>query len=229
MRSIAASAQSASRPSSGARALCDAVSWSARSAPWRSDWAGPASSLFDTGLRRSEVKSDAPTEVAAPPPKKPVFVNPIIDLAGDPLIIRLGDASETNTKLREVAVTPELKQPALSDGVEVLSDVMLSSSQRIMALPSSPEDFAFFQSQSARGQPRVSVAPVEAEPVGRRSLWKTQSLRPVDPDSEEVLVPVAGQDDLDGDEGLAAPEEEPILEEDGIPTEGMTPSQPASR
>ena len=41
-------------------------------------------------------------------------------------------------------------------------------------------------------------------------------------------MPVAAQDDLDGSEELAAPEEEPVIEEDGIPTEGMTPSQPAT-
>jgi murein DD-endopeptidase MepM/ murein hydrolase activator NlpD len=174
----------------------------------------------------SEVKIEAPTETAAPA-KKPVFVNPIIDLAGDPLIIRLGDQSEANTKLHEVEVTPELKQPALSDGVEVLSDVMLSSSQRIMALPSSPEDFAFFQSQSARGQPRVSFEPVAAEPVIEESVEEAEP-EAIDPDSEEVLVPVSGQDDLDGDEALAAPEEEPILEVDGRPTVGLTPPQPAT-
>ena len=151
-------------------------------------------------------------------------ISPVI-----PLIIRLGDASETNTKLREVAVTPELKQPALSDGVEVLSDVMLSSSQRIMALPSSPEDFAFFQSQSARGHPRVSFAPVEAEPVGRRSLWKTQSRRPSTRIPRRCLCRSPDRTISTAMKSLAAPEEEPILEEDGIPTEGMTPSQPASR
>ena len=149
----------------------------------RSDWAGQAFSAFRHWAPAPEVKIDAPTEVAAPAPKKPVFVNPIIDLAGDPLIIRLGDPSEANTKLREVAVTPELKQPALSDGVEVLSDVMLSSSQRIMALPSSPEDFAFFQSQSARGHPRVSVEPVADEPVVDEPCQTSAEAEPVDPDA----------------------------------------------
>lgn len=148
------------------------------------------------------------TDVAPPETQKPVFLNPIIDLAGDPLIIRLGDSSEVNAKLHEVALTPEMKHPALPENVEILSDTMLSSSERIMALPSSPEDFAFFQSQSARSKPMVSVEPVaeDQQPV--------EDSGPADPDSDEVLVPVAGQDDLEDGEAL------PVIE-DGIPTDIM--------
>jgi len=160
----------------------------------------------------------ATTEPAVPALQKPVFVNPIIDLAGDPLIIRLGDSSEANTKLREVEVTPELKQPTLPDGIEVLSDTMLSSSERIMALPSSPEDFAFFQQQSARGRPLVRVEPsVEDQPADDPSL-AADDAEPIDPDSDEVLVPVGGQDDLEGGEEL------PVIEE-GIPTD-IVPAEP---
>ena len=143
--------------------------------------------------------------------KKPVFVNPIIDLAGDPLIIRLGDASETNTKLREVAVTPELKQPALSDGVEILSDVMLSSSQRIMALAIEPRGFCLLPvaerpravrgsaSQPAADEPAVdepcrTTRKPSRRPGRRRRCWCRSPDRTISKASEE----------------LAAPEEEPI-------------------
>ena len=90
---------------------------------------------------------------------------------------------------------------------------MLSSSERIMALPSSPEDFAFFQSQSARAKPLVSVEAVAEEPATDEAIDE-----PLDPDPQEVLIPVASQDDLEG-----ATSDEPIEEEapieDGIPTD----------
>jgi hypothetical protein len=123
---------------------------------WRY-WPSPPEQPAATAERPGD--ETAPTAAKAP---KPVFVNPIIDLAGDPLIIRLG-GSEAESKLRDVEVTKELKQPSIPDSVQVLSDVMLSSSERIMALPSSPEDFAFFQSQSARARPLVSVEPAPEE------------------------------------------------------------------
>lgn len=170
----------------------------------------------ETPLQTSE--TETPTAEPTPPPQqqKPVFVNPIIDLAGDPLIIKLGDSADAATKLHDVTVTPELKQPTLPEAVEVLNDTMLSSSQRIMALPSSPEDFAFFQSQSARGKPLVSVEPTAEEPLPTEEVTE-----PADPDDSEILVPVAGQDDLEEGGDLT-------VVEDGIPTDIMPePEAPA--
>ena len=101
----------------------------------------------------TEIAGDATDPEPAQPKDKPFVANAIIDLAGDPLIIRLGSSAERNTKLKDFDVPDEMKQPAVPDSLQVLSDTMLSSSVRIMALPSSPEDFAFFQSQSARANP----------------------------------------------------------------------------
>jgi murein DD-endopeptidase MepM/ murein hydrolase activator NlpD len=157
--------------------------------------------------------------------QKPVFVNPIIDLAGDPLIINLGDTGEANSKLRDLEVTKELKQPSIPDEVNILSDVMLSSSERIMALPSSPDDFAFFQSQSARARPLVSVAPAADEPVTEDPSIGDTIDEPLEPDAQEVLVPVASQDDLEGATSDQAIEEEVPIE-DGIPTDLGEPSAP---
>ena len=48
----------------------------------------------------------------------------------------------------------------MSAEIEVLSDVMLSTSERLMTtIPSSPEDFAFFQAQ------RTVRAPANTEPL----------------------------------------------------------------
>ncbi|MBA3448717.1 MAG: peptidoglycan DD-metalloendopeptidase family protein [Pseudaminobacter sp.] len=162
-------------------------------------------------------KTEAASETVVEQPSRPVFVNAIVDLAGDPLIIRLGSAAETSGKLREIPLPPELEQPGLPETLEVLSDTMLSSSQRIMALPSSPEDFAFFQSQSGRGRSAV-LQPLPAEPEAQVEAAPDDPAADASPLQQEeigeVLVPVAGQDDLEGD--LSMP-----LEEEGIPAEDM--------
>ena len=164
---------------------------------------------------RNRVAGDVTNPEPEAPKDTPFVANAIIDLAGDPLIIRLGSSAERNTRLKDFDVPDEMKQPAVPDSLQVLSDTMLSSSVRIMALPSSPEDFAFFQAQSAR-----------VNPLPRRDAAVDDEARPAAPEEEnyegadEVLVPVAGQDDLEGD--AAAP-----AEEDAAPPTGAT--LPAAR
>src|SRR5262249_16959586 len=111
--------------------------------------------------------------------------------------------------------------------VEVMSDVMLSASERILALPSSPEDFAFFQSQSARGKPAVSIAPASPAQAPPSPPQPAGNAEPADPDADEVLVPVAGQDDLEGGASQPAEEEAPPAE-DGIPLNQLTQEQPST-
>jgi len=177
------------------------------------------------GWRSEEAATVAETtapESAAEKPKRPVFVNAIVDLAGDPLIIRLGSTAERAGKLREILLPSELEQPGIPDKVQFLADTMLSSSQRIMALPSSPEDFAFFQSQSGRGR-LTTVQPVEEPaqlpPADEPSAEVGQAEDVPAEEADEVLVPVAGQDDLEGDVILP-------LEEEGIPLEDMQAAAP---
>ena len=154
---------------------------------------------------------------AAEGPKPIVVASTSVDLPGDPLIIRLGEAGGANSKVHDVPVSDELKQPALPANVAVLSDIMLSSSQRIMALPSSPEDFAFFQSQSARARPLTSVAPAPAD-AGLDQV-DDEAAVPAEPDADEILVPVAGQDDAEGATDAEPIEPEAPVAEDGIPTD----------
>ncbi len=172
---------------------------------WLPEWETQTTQT-DVGTGDDDKAASAGKDAAVSEPEKTVFVNPIIDLAGDPLIINVGNSSEANAKLHDVEVTPALKQPLLPDSVAILNDTMLSASERITALPSSPEDFAFFQSQSARGKPLVRVEPtvVDQAPV--------DDTEPADPDADEVLVPVASQDDAEAGQPL------PVVE-DGIPTD----------
>ena len=161
----------------------------------------------------TEIAGDATNPEPAKPKDTPFVANAIIDLAGDPLIIRLGSSAERNTRLKDFDVPDEMKQPAVPDSLQVLSDTMLSSSVRIMALPSSPEDFAFFQAQSARVNPLPAPdAAVATDEAAAAAAPEEETYEGAD----EVLVPVAGQDDLEGD--AAASAEEETTPADGIET-----------
>ncbi|GLS31145.1 Peptidase family M23 [Mesorhizobium albiziae] len=77
-----------------------------------------------------------------------VYVPAIVDLAGDPMWIKLSQGSSAATKGRTITRPAELQQAGISPQLEILSDAMLSSSERFMTtIPSSQEDFAFFQAQ----------------------------------------------------------------------------------
>ncbi|TIV46680.1 MAG: M23 family peptidase, partial [Mesorhizobium sp.] len=82
------------------------------------------------------------------PPDALVYVPAIIDLAGDPMWITLAPDAETATKGQTVARPADLDSSGASPQIEILSDVMLSASEKFMTtIPSTQEDFAFFQAQ----------------------------------------------------------------------------------
>ncbi|WEX10863.1 M23 family metallopeptidase [Chelativorans sp. AA-79] len=94
-----------------------------------------------------------------------VYVPAIVDLPGDPMIISLGDGSQA-PKVKAVPRPPDLSDAGISERVEILSDVMISSSERFMTtIPSSQEDFAFFQSQrmAAITPAAAPLSPVQPE------------------------------------------------------------------
>ncbi|PBC03495.1 M23 family metallopeptidase [Mesorhizobium sp. WSM3860] len=107
------------------------------------------------------------------PPDASVYVPAIIDLAGDPMWITLAPDADTATKGKTVARPAELDSSGASPQIEILSDVMLSASEKFMTtIPSTQEDFAFFQAQRqtvtkppARGtdQQAAPPAPVAAD------------------------------------------------------------------
>ena len=96
------------------------------------------------------------------PPDARVYVPAIIDLAGDPMWITLAPDADTATKSRAVTRPAELDSSGASPQIEILSDVMLSASEKFMTtIPSTQEDFAFFQAQR-QAAPRAS-APAAAD------------------------------------------------------------------
>ncbi|BCH00769.1 M23 family metallopeptidase [Mesorhizobium loti] len=96
------------------------------------------------------------------PPDASVYVPAIIDLAGDPMWITLAPDADTATKGHTVARPAELDSSGASPQIEILSDVMLSASEKFMTtIPSTQEDFAFFKAQR---QPSTA-APDDQQPT----------------------------------------------------------------
>ncbi|TIO09436.1 M23 family metallopeptidase [Mesorhizobium sp.] len=95
----------------------------------------------DEELQAVEGTDDVPADAS-------VYVPAIIDLAGDPMWITLSPEAGAATKGQVVPRPAELDQAGVSPQIEVLSDVMLSASEKFMTtIPSTQEDFAFFQAQ----------------------------------------------------------------------------------
>lgn len=93
------------------------------------------------------------------PPDAGVYVPAILDLAGDPMWINLSHETSIETRRQSVARPSELDAEGISAQLSFLSDTMLSTSERFMTtIPSSQEDFAFFQAQ------RGSAATPSGEP-----------------------------------------------------------------
>ncbi len=99
-------------------------------------------------------------EPAAPETEVPVYKPAFVDLAGDPMMINIGAGASRAQHVRDVPRPAALTEPGVSPTIEILSDVMLSSSERLVTtIPSSPEDFAFFQAQRSTPEPPVASAP----------------------------------------------------------------------
>ncbi|MER8373608.1 M23 family metallopeptidase [Mesorhizobium sp. M1406] len=95
----------------------------------------------DEELHAVEGVDDVPADAS-------VYVPAIIDLAGDPMWITLAPDADTTSKGHSIARPADLDQAGVSPRIEILSDVMLSASEKFMTtIPSTQEDFAFFQAQ----------------------------------------------------------------------------------
>ncbi|AZO41952.1 M23 family metallopeptidase [Mesorhizobium sp. M7D.F.Ca.US.005.01.1.1] len=100
----------------------------------------------DEELHAVEGVDDVPADAS-------VYVPAIIDLAGDPMWITLAPDAATS-KGHLIARPTDLDQAGVSAQIEILSDVMLSASEKFMTtIPSTQEDFAFFQAQRQTAPP----------------------------------------------------------------------------
>ncbi|PTE10896.1 M23 family metallopeptidase [Mesorhizobium helmanticense] len=104
----------------------------------------------DEELQAVEGTDDVPADAS-------VYVPAIIDLAGDPMWITLAPDAGAATKGKVIPRPAELDQAGVSPQIEILSDVMLSASEKFMTtIPSTQEDFAFFQAQRQTPAPPSS-------------------------------------------------------------------------
>ncbi|WP_192254476.1 M23 family metallopeptidase [Mesorhizobium silamurunense] len=138
------------------------------------------------------------------PPDASVYVPAIIDLAGDPMWITLAPDADNATKGRTVARPAELDSSGASPQIEILSDVMLSASEKFMTtIPSTQEDFAFFQAQRQTAPKAPAAAPdQQAAPPAPAAADDQQGdlendLQPAPDESEapEGSAPKADADD----------------------------------
>lgn len=103
---------------------------------------------------------DAPLEVVqdeAPAGYVPAFV----DLAGDPMVLRF-DTSAAATKTRKLLRPLEIPATRVGNDLTLLADDLITGEERLITtLPSSREDFAYFQAQRAA----PAALPKVVEPV----------------------------------------------------------------
>jgi murein DD-endopeptidase MepM/ murein hydrolase activator NlpD len=145
---------------------------------------------LDQDLQVSEAVDDLPADA-------PVYVPSIVDLAGDPMWITLSKGSSATTKGRTVDRPAELTQPGISPKIEVLVDTMLSSGERFMTtIPSTQEDFAFFQAQRMTATPASANLPLPA--ASQPAIdGDAGTSRPTTPEPVTAAAPPATFDDPD--------------------------------
>jgi murein DD-endopeptidase MepM/ murein hydrolase activator NlpD len=93
-----------------------------------------------------------------------------IDLPGDPMILRF-DTSGGADRKRQALRPPEIPAARAGNDILILTDQMITANERLITtIPSSREDFAFFQAQ--KSAPGVAVAPTPVAPAEQRAETK---------------------------------------------------------
>jgi Membrane proteins related to metalloendopeptidases len=116
---------------------------------------------FETRPPELEGSEEAPVQVADV--AVPVYVPVIIDLPGDPIRIELGDGG-ASTGITTVPAPPQLAGLGIRGRLHLMSGNIVESGQRlVLSIPSTPQDFAFFQSQ--RGAVTGAGAGAQEAPI----------------------------------------------------------------
>lgn len=136
------------------------------------DLAGPDAELLDPDLAALNAE----------------FVSAFVDLAGDPLIIQLSDDARAGQNIRQIDRPATLDPSRVISDLVLVSDAMVSAEEHfVTTLPSTQEDFAFFQAQrsGAQGgrQPTLDTVGLAALPSGTGGADPTADLGEID-DSE---------------------------------------------
>lgn len=156
-------------------------------------------------LAVSEGVEDMPSDAA-------VYVPALVDLAGDPMWINLSGGGDAAPRIHSIERPPTLTQPGISSRLEVLSDTMLSSSERFMTtIPSTQQDFAFFQAQrttpsaSAENAPSASIlSPSGSEEANTQIALDPEAGWGETIDSGEAALPAFEKTDIADNTSVAA-------------------------
>ncbi|MFA5537573.1 MAG: M23 family metallopeptidase [Gemmobacter sp.] len=93
-------------------------------------------------------------------PDPAAYASAFVDLPGDPMVLRFDRSAEAQ-RGRELRRPPDLPPGRGAGDLRLVEDALITREERLITtLPSSREDFAFFQAQ--RGTPAAPVAPVPA-------------------------------------------------------------------
>jgi murein DD-endopeptidase MepM/ murein hydrolase activator NlpD len=140
---------------------------------------------IDEDLEATEASNDRPADA-------PVYVPAIVGLAGDPMWISLAHDSGAAPKGSSIARPADLTEPGVSPTVEILADTMLSSSERFMTtIPSTQEDFAFFQAQRNVVAPPSSDLDIDLQPTDPAGAPRQEADSPPAPPAASESGPQA--------------------------------------
>lgn len=108
------------------------------------------------------------------------YASALIDLAGDPMLLRF-DTSGMAQHSKSILRPPEIPPLRAGDEVVVLKDDMITAQEQLITtIPSSREDFAFFQAQKATSaKPLLPPPPTQQQPDP--AVQQTEVASPSDP------------------------------------------------
>ena len=113
---------------------------------------------------RTGTQTDTPQDIAIDDTTDAAAVSyatAFIDLAGDPMLLRF-DTSAAAEKTRKVLRPPDIGANRVAADLSLLTDDLITGEERLITtIPSSREDFAFFQAQ--RAAPGIPAKPVFQE------------------------------------------------------------------
>jgi len=132
---------------------------------------------IDENLTPVDTGGDLPADAS-------IYIPTIVDLPGDPMLITLAGGNSGEIRKVAIAKPAALTDPGISPKIEVLSDTMLSSSERFMTtIPSTQEDFAFFQAQrNIPAPPPKDAGIMTSAPAGTAPQSVTRGGAPADPE-----------------------------------------------
>ncbi len=115
---------------------------------------------------------EAGTDEASAADTAAAYTSAFVDLAGDPMVLRF-DTGGVNTKVRTLPRPGDIEPGRAATDLVLLQDDMITAEERLITtIPSSREDFAFFQAQ--RSAPSAAQQQPATEPQAETELLASE-------------------------------------------------------